>query len=321
MGPFMKRSLSLFGLLCLCGAVFASCRGRGGEKQVRVEDGVEIVSNSDVPQKRDFGRTLKLEERLRIRDEGGDFFFSSPLYPDIAPDGSIFVEDNNNQLLKFSRDGRFLKNLITPGQGPGEFSDFYRFALHGNEIYANDVDARKIVRMDLEGRMREDMRLEDPGRLQDVTKTWFVFLLMKMPPPTEMTGKLAAMANKMTWVSKDKEGRKGEHVFPTRMFVDRSVRLTWDKFLWAVDRERDLVYISHTREYAVELLDLNAGRVVRSFKRDYPRVKYRMGENEAKIYQQYNPPPRSMRATSSTSSSAGICSGSGHPPTTPERAF
>jgi 6-bladed beta-propeller len=288
----MKRSFVLFGLLCLCGALFASCRGPGGKKQVRIEDGVEIVSNPAVPQSRDFGRTLKLEERLRIRDEGGDFFFSSPWYPDIAADGSIFVEDNNNQLLKFSKDGRFLKNLVTPGQGPGEFTGFYRFALHGNEIYANDTSAAKIVRMDLEGRMREEVRPRGPSTLQDVTKTWFVFLLIMMPPPTERTGKLADMTYKMTWVSKDGGTLGGEHVFPVRMFVDRSVRLTWDKFLWAVDRERDLVYVSRTREYTIELLDLNAGRVVRSFKRDYPRVKYRMGENEAKIYQQYNPPPK-----------------------------
>jgi len=291
MEPFIKRSLSLFCLLCLCGALFASCRGRGGQKQVRIEDGVEIVSNPAVPQSRDFGRTLKLEERLRIRDEGGDFFFSSPWYPDIAADGSIFVEDKDNQLLKFSADGRFLKNLITTGQGPGEFSDFYRFALHGNEIYATDNGA-KIVRMDLEGRMREEVRPRGPGTLQDVTKTWFVFLLIMMPPPKERTGKLADMEWRVRWVSMDGGTLGGEHVFPARMFVDRSVRLTWDKFLWAVDRERDFVYVSRTREYTIELLDLNAGRVVRSFKRDYPRVKYRMGENEAKIYEQYNPPPK-----------------------------
>jgi hypothetical protein len=288
----MKRWLFLCGVLCLCGALLTSDGGRGGQKKVRIEDGVEIVSNPAVPQSRDFGRTLKLEERLRIRDEGGDFFFSSPFYPDIAADGSIFVGDNNNQLLKFSPDGRFLKNLITKGQGPGEFSDFYRFALHGNEIYADDISAAKIVRMDLEGRLIEEMRLERPGSLQDTTRNWRFFMLIKMPPFKERTGKLADMEWKVTWVSMDGGILGGEHVFPVRMFVGRSVHLTWDKFLWALDRERDLVYASRTREYAVELLDLNAGRVVRSFKRDYPRVKYRMGENEAKIYQQYNPPPK-----------------------------
>ena len=117
-------------------------------------------------------------------------------------------------------------------------------------------------------------------------------MLIMMPPPKERTGKLADMEWRVRWVSMDGGTLGGEHVFPARMFVDRSVRLVWDKFLWALDRDRDLVYVSRTREYAVELLDLNAGRVVRSFKRDYPRVKYRMGENEAKIYQQYNPPPK-----------------------------
>jgi hypothetical protein len=105
------------------------------------------------------------------------------------------------------------------------------------------------------------------------------------------------------------------------MFVDRSVRMVWDKFLWAVDRERDLVYVSRTREYAVELLDLNAGRVVRSFKRDYPRVKYRMGENEAKIYEQYNPPPKEYESDILDLFVSGRLLWARHPPRTPARAF
>ena len=69
-----------------------------------------IIENPEKPLSKNAGRVLKLEEIFRINDIGADFYFKRPMKLKIASDGSIFIVDEE-QLLKFSADGKFIKNL------------------------------------------------------------------------------------------------------------------------------------------------------------------------------------------------------------------
>ncbi|MGB2763397.1 MAG: hypothetical protein WBC20_03200, partial [Candidatus Aminicenantaceae bacterium] len=63
----------------------------------------EIIKNPEKPSSKKAGRILKLEEVFRITDESGDFYFRYPGDLKVAPDGTIFIADED-QFLKFSSD-------------------------------------------------------------------------------------------------------------------------------------------------------------------------------------------------------------------------
>ncbi len=282
-----SRYLIFFLLLILLSFQHLSSQQQAEQKAETIyKKGAELILNPKSPLSKNAGRVLKLEEMLRITDTGREFYFRNLRKLESASNGSIFIADIN-QLLKFTKEGKFLKNLIKQGQGPGEIEGLNRFCLHKDEIYVSDN--RKIVRMDIEGNLTEEIKTA-PRFFEDITDNWFIFSKANLPPPKERTYKLADYKNYIMWLSRKDEAEERSHIFLARMFVGGRLFLPWDKFIWVLDRERDYIYASHSREYQIELLDLNKGKVIRSFKRDYSRIKYKMDEREKDIYKKYNPP-------------------------------
>jgi hypothetical protein len=261
--------------------------------KIRYQDKVEIVINPKSPLNKQAGRVLRLEETLRITDTGGEFYFKYPNQLETASDGSFFVADVG-ELLKFTKDGRFVKNLIKKGQGPGEFEQFYRFSLQDSgEICAFDRGRMKAVRQDLEGHLLEETKLPDSfGSCEGMTDHWLVFYKFFRTPPKDQTFTLNDRKNVLTWVPRKGKAKERSHIFLNKIFGGPGFAMTWDEVRWALDRERECIFFSCTREYQVELLDLNKGSIVRSFKRDYPRVKYVMKERDEEIYKKYHPPEK-----------------------------
>ncbi len=82
----------------------------------------QIVENPAKPKAANAGRVVTPTEVLSISDEGrSDYYFKYPQQLATAPDGSLFVIDEN-QLLWFGPDGAFERNLFKKGQGPGEMA-------------------------------------------------------------------------------------------------------------------------------------------------------------------------------------------------------
>ena len=73
----------------------------------------------------------------------------------MAPDGSLFVSDGegaNTRVVKFSRDGKFIKMWGTKGSGPGEFSGPHCVAMDGaGRVYVCDRGNKRIQVFDQEG--------------------------------------------------------------------------------------------------------------------------------------------------------------------------
>lgn len=121
----------------------------------------EIIENPEKQLSKNAGRVLKLEEIFRITDESDDFYFSWPLDLKVDSEGSFFLLDEN-QFLKFSADGEYLKNLFTKGQGPGEFENprYLCISELGN-IYVADVFERKIEVFNQEGEYQRAINLKN----------------------------------------------------------------------------------------------------------------------------------------------------------------
>jgi hypothetical protein len=273
-----RRKASLLGMVCLAAGVLGGACRETPTKQVTVVDGVEIVSNPALPLHKNPGRVLKVREKLRIRDTGDRFYFKGPDRPEIGPDGSIFITQIG-QLLRFSSEGAFLNDLIKPGQGPGEIEMPLGYLVESDGARVVDGSVNKIVHLTLEGRYLDERRLDE--EVQVLTRGWYVGLQSFWP---RVSGVLADMSHNFLCAPRPDGTAWKTYTFLGKYYHNQNVHFAWDTPRWVADAGRDLVFISLTRKYGIKVLDLNAGRVTRSFGRDYPSQPYVVPPKAKAIY-------------------------------------
>ncbi len=87
----------------------------------------------------------------------GPDHFRSPADVVVADDGSIFVADGhyangNNRVVKFAKDGRFIKSWGKTGYGPGEFHVLHALAIDSRgRLFVADRENNRIQIFDQEG--------------------------------------------------------------------------------------------------------------------------------------------------------------------------
>jgi DNA-binding beta-propeller fold protein YncE len=84
--------------------------------------------------------------------------FNGPTDVAIAPNGDVFVADGhvNSRIVKFSKDGTFIKAWGRRGQAPGEFNVPHTMAFDsGGRLLVGDRSNRRIQIFDQEGRFIE----------------------------------------------------------------------------------------------------------------------------------------------------------------------
>lgn len=248
----------------------------------------ESIENSERPLSKNAGRVLQLEEVFRITDESGDFYFNAPLDLKVDSEGNFFIIDES-QILKFSADGKFLKNLFKKGQGPGEISTRYHWGLGyfllKNEIILHDSDGNKIIRMDDEGNLIEEIKLKT-ARLQKMygpADEGFIFM-NESPANIGPTG-FRDVDVSIILVPKDGSTSRKIIVFPKKIYSGKNFGMDWDKFFALFDSKTQQIFVSHTGEYKIVSADLNTGQIIRSFSRKYSRAKYVMPEGLKKFYE------------------------------------
>ena len=250
-----------------------------------------VIENPETPLNKNAGRALKLKEVLRITDESGEFYFKAPRGLIVAPDETIYLQDEF-QLLKFSAKGKFIKNLIKKGDGPGEIKEDFAYSISKNEIYIYDIVANKIVHTDLEGNLIEQFSLK-PARYNDflgLLNDQFIFTKFIWLPPKEWKSQLHDVSNKVILVSKDGSSEKRIHDFPIKWFLAPRAMMSWASFYTVLSDDSKKLFVSHTREYLIKLLDLEKEQVIRSFRRKYSRAKYVSTEDDEESYKKYNMP-------------------------------
>jgi len=243
--------------------------------------GQTVASNPARPRHPNAGRVRTLTPVLTITDEDGSFYFKSPSLPQIGPDGSIYILDQK-QLLRFNAQGRFIRNFFRPGQGPGELEYVTGYAVAGSTLIVHNGRSSKIVRYDLKGQIVSDTpagATAGPIVLRHSDGRSAVFLKRMFPKLEEMKGTEGILANSNPLFSIPVEGgpEKSLGFFPTRMYFRKDKEgsaafLPMDKVLLAPWNE-NILAIAHTEEYAVKILDLRTGNIIRTISRPYPRVE------------------------------------------------
>jgi hypothetical protein len=251
----------------------------------------EFIENPKKPLSKNAGRALQLEEVFRITDEFGDFYFNAPVNLKVDSEGNFFIIDDN-QILKFSADGKFLKNLFKKGQGPGEISTRYHWGLSyyllKDEITLHDSDGNKIIRMDNEGNLIEEIKLKTT-RFQEMyglSDEGFIFM-HESPANIGPTG-FRDVDMSIILASKDGGDSRTIMVFPKKVYSGKTFGMDWDKFFALFDSKTQQIFVSHTGEYKIVSADLSTGQIIRSFNRKYSRAKYVMPEALKKFYEKSN---------------------------------
>ena len=96
-----------------------------------------------------------------VKGDGPDTF-NTPSDVLVAPNGDIFVADGhggdmNDRIVKFTREGTFIKAWGTKGSGPGEFNNTHSLAMDSQgRLFVGDRANLRIQIFDQDGQFLEE---------------------------------------------------------------------------------------------------------------------------------------------------------------------
>lgn len=258
----MKQILGSLGLLAIVFSILSSSVG-------------QIVENPSKPKALDAGRLLKLTEGWRISDEGGGFYFRRPHNLQVADDGSVFIADQD-ELLRFSPEGKFIKNIFKKGQGPGEINDSFQYFIQGRDIFIQDLMTQRLWRSDFDGVFQGQVivRNTDFAGLIGLVPDGFVFLRLTWPPRSEWTGKLIGVPHIVELVARDGSRSRAITTFNPKSFLSQRSATSWDSLSTALSKDGKRLYSCCGRDYSIEVVDMASGKIIQTFGRNYPKVRY-----------------------------------------------
>jgi DNA-binding beta-propeller fold protein YncE len=107
------------------------------------------------------GRVLMTLGKAGVSGSGPDLF-DQPTDVAVAANGDIFVTDShrngkNNRVVKFNKDGRFMKEWGRKGSGPGEFSEPHTIAIDSRgRLFVGDRENNRIEIFDEDGKFLDE---------------------------------------------------------------------------------------------------------------------------------------------------------------------
>jgi sugar lactone lactonase YvrE len=107
------------------------------------------------------GKVLLTLGKAGVSGSGPDLF-DQPTDVVVAPNGDVFVTDShrngkNNRVVKFDRNGKFIKEWGRKGSGPGELSEPHTIAMDSRgRLFVGDRENNRIQIFDQEGKFLDE---------------------------------------------------------------------------------------------------------------------------------------------------------------------
>lgn len=101
--------------------------------------------------------SLQLTHRISDND-AEEFYFRSPTSPYFLSNGDFVVGDQS-QVLYFSKDGVFLRNLYKRGEGPFEMTDYIGACQTDEGISIVNKHPAKIIFFNSQGEPKRSLRI------------------------------------------------------------------------------------------------------------------------------------------------------------------
>lgn len=251
--------------------------------------GQQIIENPENPVAKNAGRVLELREVWRVSDDGQPFYFSGGGQLEVAGDGSLFLRCSGDQFLKFSPEGRFIRNIFKRGQGPGELQRQFAFHADDKDLFVLDYEANRLSRFDLEGNFIDSANLGAAtySSFLGIRADTLVFTDSVWPPAKERTGKFMDILYHVKYVTKSGIPKRTVHTFRAKTYLAPNAAMSWDRSIETLSRDGKRIYGFHGREYAIEVLDLETERITQRWTRKYPRVEHVEQNWEAEFRKRY----------------------------------
>jgi len=234
----------------------------------------EIIKNSNKPNNKTAGRIVKLEEVLRIEEEGKNIIFRYPYDLQIGPDNGIYFYDSF-QLYKFDSKGNFVCKFLKFGQGPGDTQGRTRFTFLNDSLIVQAGVPPKILTYDLEGKYIDEVKTEIP-----YVYTNFFNLGRKLMGFLERIDESVVfkegyfnMPIYLYEVNIESNKQKLITTFPIKHYIKHG---SWWQQAFPVFTFNgiDSFFIVHTEDYQIKEVNLSKNIVERIITRKYDRVKY-----------------------------------------------
>jgi len=258
----------------LTGAAFLAFRTPGG----LYAQGV--IENPAKPRAANAGRVVTPKEVLVISDESAsDYYFKWPRGLATGPAGSLFVIDQD-QLMQFGPDGRFLRNLFKKGQGPGEMAFVGGCVFSDENIIVQASSPYKLLWFDNQGVYEKEIPIRsDAGSIMNALffRAGHVYLHAWSFPRGGAGSGIVDIPHHIFDMPESGGELRTLASFPTKSYTITSESggggmFSITSFRSAAFRGKDLV-ISHTAEYLLKIYDPAADKILKEFRRAYERVK------------------------------------------------
>jgi hypothetical protein len=267
-----KRAIS-FGLPFLLSVVMSL--PVAGRAQTRVDNPARAVAKNA-------GRVVRLEEVLRIRDDGDTAIFRSPRFFKLGPDGSLFFVDfaEGARLYRYSPDGKLVQKFLKTGQGPGECQYTAGYVVAEDRVRVLAWAPPKVMDFGPDGRYLRESRVEE-----DSHGLWFLGIAAGkiygirdelFSSAAYQSAGVFTIPNGVYEISADFKSWRKLYEFPVRRLIKKRNAFRLDPIDAAI--RGTTLYILHTAEYRVTELDLRSGGVKRFISRAYDRVKGETGK-------------------------------------------
>jgi hypothetical protein len=116
----------------------------------------KVYKNSNTPKDENLNFVLKEKTVCYFNNCEGSFISNSIYVPtQIDKDSSyFFLDSKNSKMIKFDKNGQFITSFSNPGNGPGEFPNFFvlRFYLTNDSLYLVNHCENKIIIFDTDGK-------------------------------------------------------------------------------------------------------------------------------------------------------------------------
>lgn len=255
-----------------------------------------VVKNPEKPENKKAGRIVRLEEVLRIEDDGQNLILRQPHDFSFFRDGSIIYFDFP-YIYKLDKDGKLVFKALKNGQGPGEceYPDYY--FIDGNRLFVHAWVPPKLLEYDLNGKFIKEKKLADP-----IPFNFLCFINGKIYGVVDMIRFSDYIYREGTFktpyelreISPDFKKMRKIHDLDMEHYIKQA--RWWKRAIFEMIPYDHFLFYVHSARYEIVKFDLATERVERVFSRPYASVKIsKEGEEEPDPYEhvsrQLQPPP------------------------------
>jgi hypothetical protein len=218
-----------------------------------------------------------LKETLRITEQSGTFFFASPEMPHIDDLGFIWVADQD-QLLLFSPEGKFIRNFFKKGQGPGELTNVSGFIPERNRVLVFNRYPHKVIAFDRDGRILQETSISQMLGHANLLGSWrgrYYFLREYFQSTGGKAIFLDIPVRLLSAALGEAEARVDGPWFPKRYFVRDTSWIKNVNFVQIAEADETRFLIASNGNYEIHRLDLERMEISSFIRREYRKVKIR----------------------------------------------